>query len=117
MPFPTNSALREASTSLMLARALGPYAPLLAQAAEAEHLLNRYQARAAALGVSQAVADEVLEKVAAKADELRRGFAEITAADTADEAWRCLVLHSGGLPYLPFMAYAEGLLRRDSPEE
>ncbi|MEU1141795.1 hypothetical protein ABZ392_33805 [Streptomyces sp. NPDC005885] len=115
MSFPTNSELREASTGLLLARMLTPYAPLLAQAAEAEDQLNRYRGRAFGLGVSEAMADEVLEKVAAKAEELRRGFAEISITDVADEAWRCLVLHSGGLPYLPFMAYAEGLLRRETP--
>lgn len=115
MPFPTNDELREASASLMLAQVLAPYAPLLAQAAEANRLVDDYRARAAALGVSEAMADEVLEQVTTKAEELRRNFAEISARDITREAWRCLVMRSGDLPYLPFMAYAEGLLRRETP--
>lgn len=114
MAFPTNSVLREASTGLLLARTLAPHASLFARAAETEELLNRYHGRAFGLRVSEAMADEVLDEVGTKAEELRRGFAEITLADVADEAWRCLLRHSCGRRYLPFRPYSEGLLRDDS---
>ncbi|MFF6829628.1 hypothetical protein [Streptomyces longwoodensis] len=108
--------LRQTSTGLLAASVLAPHAPLLAMAAEAEAQMHRYRARAAALGASETQTEEVLEQVTAKAEQLQRAGADVTPTDIADEAWRCLVLRTGGLPYLPFMAYAEGLLRRDTAE-
>ncbi|MFI1535551.1 hypothetical protein [Streptomyces anandii] len=89
---------------------LAPYVPGLKLAAEAEQRLAAYRSYAHALGLDEASAEAVLKAVRAKAERMSRPGFDLPLSLVFGEARRCLILHASGLPYLPFMAYAEPLL-------